>query len=251
MLGVKLENLTYEEAEKIINEDSIVVLPLGGGSKEHAGHLPLGTDMFIAEWLADRVTERFPVITLPTLAYAHYPAFVTWKGSISLEAENFINLVREIFISFIRHGVKKFLIIDFGFSTFFPLVTVSTSLRSQYGARVAITRAGGLGVQAKREVLEQSRGGHACEHESSLMLYIDESLCHMEHAVEEYREQLPGTVKNRAERVYLSNRMETEHGVNGNATLATKEKGEKILHAMVDDIVRFLESFQKLDVRAG
>ena len=99
--------------------------------------------------------------------------------------------------------------------------------------------------------LEQSRGGHACEHESSLMLYIDESLCHMEHAVEEYREQLPGTVKNRAERVYLANRMETEHGVNGNATLATKEKGEKILHAMVDDIVRFLESFQKLVVRAG
>ena len=248
MKGVYLQDLTYDEAQKYLNEDSIVVLPLGGGSKEHAGHIPLGTDMYIAEWLAAQVTERCEVVCLPTLSYAHYPAFITWKGSISLEAENFIAIVREIFISFIRHGIKKFLIVDFGFSTLFPLVTASTSLNNEFGAKVAITRAGGLGVEARKKVIRQKRGGHACENESSMMYYISGKLCHPEKACEEYREQLPGTVKNGVERIYFSNRMETAHGVNGNACLATAEKGEALLNGMADDIVRFVEAFRKLDI---
>ena len=156
--------------------------------------------------------------------------------------------MREIFISFIRHGVRKFLIVDFGFSTFFPLVTVSTSLNNEFGAKVAITRSAGLGDDVRKSMLKQKRGGHACEHESSHMIYIREDLVHMENAVEEYREQLPGTIKNGVERIYFSNRMETEHGVNGNAKLATKEKGEAILNAMVDDLLVFLEAFQKFEI---
>lgn len=42
--------------------------------------------------------------------------------------------------------------------------------------------------------------------------------------------------------------MATSHGLNGNATLATAEKGKVILEAMVDGVVEFLESFEKLKV---
>lgn len=37
--------------------------------------------------------------------------------------------------------------------------------------------------------------------------------------------------------------METAHGINGNSTLATAEKGKKILNAMVESICVFLENF--------
>ena len=37
--------------------------------------------------------------------------------------------------------------------------------------------------------------------------------------------------------------MNTLNGINGNSTLATKEKGEKILQAMVDSICDFLKEY--------
>ena len=37
--------------------------------------------------------------------------------------------------------------------------------------------------------------------------------------------------------------MDTQSGIHGNATLATVEKGERVLSAMVENIVEFLENF--------
>ncbi len=68
--GVMIAEITNEDCQKVLNEDTIVMLPIGGGSKEHGGHLPMGTDFFVTDWLARAVTERFPVVTLPTLPYA-------------------------------------------------------------------------------------------------------------------------------------------------------------------------------------
>lgn len=59
-------------------------------------------------------------LTLPTLPYAYFPAFVQWKGSVSIEHEHFTNYVRDILMSFIRFGVRKFLIIDGGYPPIRP-----------------------------------------------------------------------------------------------------------------------------------
>lgn len=248
MKGVKLAELTYEEAQKWINEDSIVLLPLGGGSKEHGRHLPMGTDMYLCNCLTDRVTERFPVVTLPTLAYEHFPAFIGWEGSIHIQADHYINLVKEIIISFINHGVRKFLLLDFSFSAYFPLVTVANEINNQYhGAKVAITRTGGLGGAAKK-LMESKQDGHAGEVETSMMLFAQPQLVHTDRYDEEYRQDIPGVTVDGVQHVYVSNRMETPHGVNGNPFLGTAEKGEALVNAMVDDIVHFLEVFQKTPI---
>ena len=65
------------------------LLPIGAGAKEHGLHLPMNTDQQQAEWLAARIAERFDVLVWPTLSYGHYPAFVNYAGSCSLEAETF------------------------------------------------------------------------------------------------------------------------------------------------------------------
>ena len=120
-MGYFIKELTYEQVQKILTEDTVVVLPIGGGSKEHGNHLPMGTDYYITEWLAQKVTEKCDVIMLPTLPYAYFPAFINWKGSVSIEYTNFIHYVMDILKSFIRFGVWKFLIIDGGVSTHPPL----------------------------------------------------------------------------------------------------------------------------------
>ena len=247
MKGHFLKDLTYEQAAGLINQDTIVMLPIGGGAKEHGNHLPMGTDYFVTDWVATQVTEQFPLVCLPTLPYAHFPAFVNWKGSVSVEAMNFINFVKDILLSFVRFGVTKFIILDGGISTRPPMMILATMMNNDYGVKVAVTNVAGLGKEVHDSVCEQGRGGHGDESETSCMLYINDSLVHMDKTVEEYAEVLEGTVKNGVQKVYVPMRMSTPSGTNGNSKLATRDKGEKILQAMVDDLLIFLHAFAKAE----
>lgn len=242
-MGYFIKEITYEQVKEILTEDTVVVLPIGGGSKEHGNHLPMGTDYYVTDWIAEKVTERCDVLTLPTLPYAYFPAFIEWKGSVSIEHEHFTNYVKDILKSFINFGVWKFVIIDGGVSTHPPLCLLSRDMYNEYNVKVAVTDITQLGKGVADAICEQRCGGHGDEEETSTMLYIHEELVHMEKATEEYREGFPGSVVEGRLVVSVPSRMETSCGTNGNSTLATKEKGEKIMSAMVQEICNFLENF--------
>jgi len=246
-MGYHIKDLTFEQVQPLLTEKTVVVLPIGGGSKEHGNHLPMGTDYFVTDWVAQRVTERCDVVTLPTLPYAYFPAFVEWKGSVSVEHEHFTSFVRDILMSFARHGVKKFLIIDGGISTHPPLVLLSRDMNNQCGVKVAVTDIAGLLGEVEQEVLEQKRGGHGDESETSTMLVIRPDLVHMDKATEEYTESFPGCRVNGFLKVSFPIPMNTPTGSNGNSTLASAEKGRRILDAMVDGICAFLDSYIPYD----
>ncbi|MCL2565050.1 MAG: creatininase family protein [Defluviitaleaceae bacterium] len=246
--GVFISDITVEDCESLLNDKSIVVLPIGGGAKEHGGHLPMGTDYFVTDWIAGEVTKRFPVITLPTLPYAYFPAFVTWKGSVSIQAFNFANFVEDILVSFVNHGVKKFLIIDGGVSTHIPLKILSATMTNKYGVKLGVTNCLGLGKEVDAKLCQQPRGGHGDESETSTLLHIKPELVKMENTLEEYFTELPGCTKNGINRVYLFQHANSGKGANGNSTFATARKGEQMLEAKVKDILDFLESFAMLEV---
>ena len=132
-MGKMISELTYEQLKPLVNENSVVVLPIGGGAKEHGGHLPMGTDFYVTDWGARRVTERCDVLTLPTLPYAYFPAFVEWTGSVSIGHRHFTDYVRDILMSYARFGVRKFLIIDGGVSTHPPLCMLPRGMDSECG----------------------------------------------------------------------------------------------------------------------
>lgn len=242
-MGYHISQLTYEQCQHLIHENTVVVLPIGGGSKEHGDHLPMGTDFFVTDYLAQQVTERCDVLTLPTLPYAYFPAFVEWKGSVSIDYQHFIDYVGDILLSFARFGVKKFLILDGGVSTHIPLKLLALTMNNQHNLKVAVSDCTGLGRETERQVCQQKRGGHGDEGETSSMLYLRPELVHMEKAAEEYSASFPASMGEGFQKVYFPNRMCTPHGINGNSTLATAEKGEKILAAQAADLVAFLKEF--------
>jgi creatinine amidohydrolase len=85
--GILLEDLTWVEAEKVLNEQTVVVLPLGAAAKEHGPHLKLKNDWLIAEYLKQRVLAEANVVIAPTINYNFYPAFLEYPGSTSLRLE--------------------------------------------------------------------------------------------------------------------------------------------------------------------
>ncbi|MCK5735175.1 MAG: creatininase family protein [Spirochaetaceae bacterium] len=246
MKGTKLWEKTWDEAEKILNKDSIVVLPIGGGSKEHGRHLPLGTDMMVVDEIASRLLEQTDIILLPTLNYAFYPAFINWPGSISIESDNFRKFAGDIIESIARFGVVKFMILDGGISTHYPLTILSYELFNKLGIKVAVTDISGLGKEVGEEICEQESGGHADESETSCILIIRPDLVKMDKAVKEYGTSVPGTFSSAGvKKITLKTGMTTKNGAHGDPTLATKEKGELIIKAMTDDLLVFLKGFSE------
>ena len=238
-MGYFISELTYEQCQTLINKDTVIVLPIGGGSKEHGNHLPMGTDYMVADHLAKEVTRQCDVITLPTLPFGYFPSFIKWKGSINIEYQHFFDYVKDILLSFVRFGVRKFLIIDDGVSTHIPLKLLAMTMNNEYDVKVAVSDCTGLGSEAEKAVCTQKRGGHGDEAETSCMLHIRPDLVQMNKTTEEYSSFFPHTKG----KIYFPNRMCTPCGTNGNSTLATAEKGEAILNAMVADLVAFLNEF--------
>ncbi len=247
MRGVRLSDITWKQAADIIPQFPVVMLPIGGGTKEHGPHLPLGTDQMVVDELARRVVEAAPVLLLPTLAYAYYPAFVDWAGSVSIEARHFTGFVADIVRSMYRHGCRKFLILDGGVSTHPPLKTLSSDLHQELGVLVAVSDILGLGSEVYAQIEEQASGGHADEMETSCMLALRPDLVNMALAPREWRAGVRGAFgADGVKKFHIGGKMSTPNGINGDATLATADKGEKALAAKAQDIITFVGHFADL-----
>ena len=51
-LGYWLADIAWPQAESLLSEGAIALLPVGAGSKQHGRHLPMSSDQLQAEWLA-------------------------------------------------------------------------------------------------------------------------------------------------------------------------------------------------------
>jgi creatinine amidohydrolase len=238
--GVKLEDLTWVEAEDALKRYEVVMIPLGARTKEHGPHLPLNNDWIMAEYLAERVAAEVPVAVMPTVQYGYYPSFLEYPGSVSLKLETFKELLKDICISMSGYGVKKFYILNTGVSTMRGLQPATDELM-ELEIEMRYTDILEAGREIEDGVSEQEGGTHADEMETSMMLYIKHEVVDMSKAVKDYHPRdgrgLTRDPDKRGAGAYSAS------GVFGDATLATLEKGRITVEALVRRIVAELESF--------
>jgi creatinine amidohydrolase len=240
MIGCYLDELTWPEAERALREHPVVMLPIGARTKEHGLHLPLNNDWRMAEYLARRVAERSPVLVLPTLQYGYYPAFLEYPGSVSLSLETMRDTVVQICQSHARHGARRFYALNTGISTLRALAPARERL-AQDGLAFTYTDIEAAADEVVSELVSQSEGTHADEVETSMMLYIAPETVRMELAeadVHPARAPGPLTRSPGPERGHYS-----PTGAYGDPTAATREKGERIVEAVVDHIVSSVDVF--------
>ncbi len=238
--SLKLEYLTWIEAEKALEDYEVVMIPLGARTKEHGPHLPLNNDWVMAEYLAERVAAEVSVMVMPTLQYGYYPSFLEYPGSISIGLETFKELVKDICVSMSGYGVKKFYVLNTGVSTVLGLRPAADELR-KLGIEMRYTDILESGRGAEEGLMEQEGGTHADESETSMMLYINPEMVDMKKAVKDYHplggRGLTRDPVNKDAGVYSAS------GVFGDATLATLEKGRNAVEARIRYIVDELREF--------
>ena len=242
--GVRLGHLTFPEAEAWFTAGAPVVIPIGAASKEHGHHLPLATDAIIAERLGEAVRQALPVVVAPVVAFGYYPAFARYPGSQHLSSATAHALLYELIEGFVRHGVTRIALINTGVSTEGTVENVCRDIYSAHGVRPAFSHIRVFGGTTRGD-MEQKLGGHADEHETSIMLALAPELVRLDRAVPDYGHMLayPKTVFNQP--VIFSPDPSrgpdySAQGARGDPTLATAEKGESAFAAMVENLVEGL-----------
>ena len=241
--GVLLEDLTWVEAEKILNPDTVVVIPLGAAAKEHGPHLKLKNDWLIAEYLKKQVLAQSNVVVAPTINYHFYPAFVEYPGSTTLRLETARDLIVDICKSFARYGPRRFYVLNTGVSTLRALQPAVEALGKE-GLVLRYTDLLKIIGPVEKAIGQQEGGTHADEIETSMMLYIAPSTVDMKKAAKDYH---PGTGrgltrKPNGEGVY------SPTGIYGDATLATRAKGEQVIKTLVTGILKEIEDLRQTAV---
>ena len=107
---VRLGELSWEELRDLPRERLVAVLPVGA-TEAHGPHLPLATDVIIAEAMARNGAERLAAqdvacVLLPPLAYTHADFAAGFAGTISIGAETITALLVDIARALCRHGIR-------------------------------------------------------------------------------------------------------------------------------------------------
>jgi creatinine amidohydrolase len=230
-----LEDMTWQDAERLLTRDAIVVIPIGAAAKEHGPHLRLSNDWLMADDLRRRLAARTPVVVAPIVGLSFYPAFVEYPGSISLRLEAARDVLVDVVTSLARHGPRRFYALNTGISTLRALAPAAEALAAE-GIVLHYTDLGKALAPVEKQLAQQEGGTHADEIETSIMLYIAPGSVDMARAVKDYHPgRGPLTRNPDGPGVY------SPTGSWGDPTLATRDKGARLVQALVDALVEDVE----------
>jgi creatinine amidohydrolase len=105
-----LADMTWHEAREAFDKAPVAILPVGA-LEAHGPHLPLATDVIIAEAMA-RAGARLvaaagkEVVVLPALPYTAAPFAEGFAGTLSLPRATIARLVADIAAELARQGVS-------------------------------------------------------------------------------------------------------------------------------------------------
>jgi creatinine amidohydrolase len=240
--GIRLADITWQQATDVLRPETVVVIPLGAGSKEHGPHLKLGNDAVLADYLTRRVLEASDVVVAPTLPYHFFPACIEYAGSISLTLDTARDLTTQAALSLSSYGPRRFYVLNTGVSTTRALKPAAQALASQ-GILLGYTDLAAQLDRVSASIRKQEGGTHADEVETSMMLYIDPASVDMSRAVKEFNPS-PGSSLRLTRRRGGPGTF-SESGVWGDATLATREKGAAIVEGLVKAILGDIEAIRR------
>jgi creatinine amidohydrolase len=236
--GILLEQLSWDEAERVLTPHQVVVIPLGAESKEHGRHLPLNNDWVMAEYFKRRVLASACVVVAPTINYSFYPAFLEYPGSTSLGLDTARAMVVDIVRSLAHFGPRRFYIINTGISTLRPLAQAADELGKE---GILLRYLDFTKEDPVEKKVRQSGGTHADEIETSMMLYIAPEIVRMEKGSRDLNPDQPGPLT----RDPKGKGLYSPTGVWGDPTLATREKGSQLVESNVATILKDIEDLRR------
>ncbi|MCI8557096.1 MAG: creatininase family protein [Lachnospiraceae bacterium] len=231
-----LNQLTWPQAEKQIERVPVALVPVGA-TEQHGPHLPIGTDVFLAEKLAAMVSENTGALVYPSVNFGYSWVWRDRVGTVSLEQPVLQKVLENIVQSVERYGIRLLVFVNGHEANSATLKYAVREIQDKTPVKVLGMFYPGWSKVYEDYMETPTWNGmfHACEFETSMMLAACEELVYMEQAVEEYpRRPLLYGMDN------TSIGDLSKSGVYGNPKAATKEKGEKMLEIFARQITQII-----------
>jgi creatinine amidohydrolase len=255
-MKTRLADFRWPEVQELLAKPHAVLIPVGS-TEQHGRHLPLSVDSacstYVAEQAAQKVNagKKVNVVVAPGLHYVDVSTFDSFPGCIGISPKTEIRLIRDIARSFVKQGFKNIIFVNGHYLNIVPINAALHQVSIEYPqAGLFAVDWIGLGSETIMKVRKSSNCLHADELETSLTLVIQPENVKMDEAVKEIP-RFPLSSKWGEPDIYSHNsllfqsrartsRLGSGNGVMGDPTVASKETGEKIAKAVVDDLAQII-----------
>lgn len=249
----RVAEMTWQEVEAAVAETSTLLLPVGS-TEQHGHHLPLGVDVYMPEAIGERVAEGSAALLAPPIWYGVSPHHTFRPGTFTVSTETFQRYVVDICASASEWGIENVILLNGHYLAQDPeLEVVVRELRTEHGMGAFHAPLVNLFADVAREIRDGDVSFHASEFETSIMLDLLPDLVHMDRAtrVDPPEESLPLTDydalgENKVGWALSADDMAalTPAGNLGDPTVATAEKGRRLVDAAVTALCELVDELE-------
>jgi creatinine amidohydrolase len=234
-------NLRGPQVTEVLTASSILVLPVGA-IEQHGPHLPLNTDLVVADAVSraavERVGDTLDCWLLPSIAVSKSNEHAWSAGTLWLSARTLLSVLEDIGRSVATTPARKLVMVNGHGGNSALLAVANRELRLKYGLQTFLAHPhmpadqGGASSEG-----EKGMGVHGGQDETSVMLHLRPELVDMSRAVRRVPEKLAGNEHVRfggsVSFGWLSNDFHADGHI-GDPTTATANRGQVLFEGAVD-----------------
>jgi len=106
-----LPHMTSPEVAELLTRSDMVIIPVAS-LEQHGNHLPIGTDFINGVERCKLIAQERDILVSPVLMVGQSPYHMGFAGTVTLKAETIIQVHLEAVQSLIRHGFRRFIIMN-------------------------------------------------------------------------------------------------------------------------------------------
>lgn len=173
MKAFVLTEMTWQEVEKALETVKMAVIPIGA-HEQHGPHMNESCDAVLATEMAKKLAERLhpEVLVTPTVNMGISPHHINFPGTITLQPETLISILKDMVTSLKHHGIMKFLFLNAHGGNQAVLNVASTKLSHELQVECYFAKTTASAKNTMQKYIHSPLYGHSCEREVSEALYL-------------------------------------------------------------------------------
>ncbi len=245
-------NLTSKEIGKL-DKTIPVILPIGA-IEQHGPHLNVETDTLISEFFCNELNKAIPneVLILPSIAICCSEHHMDFPGTLTVSHETLMAYLKDVLKSISANGFKNIIIFNgHGGNQAIGSVVVESFGVNNPDCNISIMTWWKIASKELFEITETGLFGvgHACEFETSILQYIEGNNVREEEIVngpvtKTFDWAAADLLRGSKALLHRSMKEHAPNGVYGDPRVASKEKGEKIVNAVMKNFIPMIKDLK-------